>query len=74
MIDPQDQVSHSGKINDIINNYWLRGVSSEELWRSRKFWKLSSGTTQLVEFHSPSKWIFRELFFCNLKTNTFNSL
>ena len=24
MIDPQDQVSHSGKINDIINNYWLR--------------------------------------------------
>ena len=67
MIDPQDQVSHSEKINDIINNYWLRGVSSEELWRSRKFWKLSSGTTQLVEFHLPSKWIFRELFFCNLK-------
>ena len=24
MIDPQDQVSHSGKINDVINNYWLR--------------------------------------------------
>ena len=24
MIDPQDQVSHSGKINDIINNYKMR--------------------------------------------------